>query len=638
MKKPSWYCFILAIFLYGLGWVTGANAVTPQIAAGRYHMAMVRSDGTLWTWGYNVNGELGDGTTTNKSSPIQVGTDTNWTAVSAMYHYTVALKSDGTLWAWGYNAVGQLGDGTTTIRKTPVRVGTATNWAKVAAGAVHTVALKSDGTLWTWGDNSSGQLGDGTTTGITSPIQVGAGTNWVAVDAGYDHTVALKSDGTLWAWGSNSYGALGDGTTTIRKSPVQALGGPNWRTITAGDYYTAARRVDGTLWAWGYNSEGQLGDGTSTDRNSPVQVGVDHNWVSAAAGAGSWGSHTAALRSDGTLWTWGDNGSGELGDGTNMSSYFQGQVGSDTDWKAVSVGRGSTIALKSGNDVWAWGYNLYGQVGDGTTTSRNTPQRVKFPFFLSGVVNQFATGQGIPDARVTVKDQNNNVVGIVTTDQAGNFSYQVGDTGYFTVSATKAGYEMKSTPQVVEVTALATVPATIYLAPGAPTHFLTLSQGWNFISTTVQPDITMIDQVLADVAPNIKVVWAYDGETQTWLRYVPGDASSDLSSIDSGRGYWVYSTSSADLVISGSRGSSKVPLSEGWNLVGYNGADGTPVGTGLISLGEKWSILWGWSNGTWSVKDRLSIIGGLTAVVDFKVGRAYWIKINPGQAGDGWAQ
>jgi YD repeat-containing protein len=156
----------------------------------------VKTDGTLWAWGYNGFGELGDGTTTQRVTPVQVGTDTRWASVAAGQWHTVAVKTDGTLWAWGNNSYGQLGDGTTTQRHAPVQVGIDTNWASVAgsvaAGYGHTVATKTDGTLWAWGYNASGQLGNGTTTQRVTPMQVGTDTHWASVAAGFYHTIGLR--------------------------------------------------------------------------------------------------------------------------------------------------------------------------------------------------------------------------------------------------------------------------------------------------------------------------------------------------------------------------------------------------------------------------------------------------------------
>src|SRR6266850_397731 len=197
------HCLVLA---FALALSASVQAVTPQVSAGGLLTVVVKSDGTLWAWGT-------DGATGSSTSPVQIGTATNWTAVATGGNqglaHAVATKSDGTLWAGGNNLHGQLGDGTTTDRASPVQIGTAMNWTAVAAGGSHTVALQSDGTLWAWGNNFYGQLGDGTTTQRTSPVQIGTATNWTAVSAGGSqgvaHTVALKSDGTLWAWGNNFF-------------------------------------------------------------------------------------------------------------------------------------------------------------------------------------------------------------------------------------------------------------------------------------------------------------------------------------------------------------------------------------------------------------------------------------------------
>jgi|GEM_PF-921742 len=279
---------------------TGTDTDWSAISAGYYYTLALKRDGTLWSWGYNEYGQLGDGTTNDRyNNPARIGSDTDWAAISTGYYHSLALKSDGSLWAWGRNVSGQLGDGTTTNKSSPTRVGADTDWAYISAGGWgHSLAIKSDGTLWAWGCNDSGQLGDGTTTSKTSPVKIGTDTDWVAVSGGYYYSLALKSDGTLWAWGYNQSGQLGNGTTNPTPTPVRIGTDTNWAVIEAGGDHSLAIKSDGTLWAWGNNGTGKLGDGTKVDKSSPVRIGTDTNWVSVAAE----GSHSLGIRSDGTLW------------------------------------------------------------------------------------------------------------------------------------------------------------------------------------------------------------------------------------------------------------------------------------------------------------------------------------------------
>jgi alpha-tubulin suppressor-like RCC1 family protein len=205
-------------------------------------------------------------------------------AVSSKSSYVLALKADGSLWAWGTNTSGRLGDGTTTTRRTPVQVGTDRDWvAASASSGGHSVALKADGSLWAWGGNPAGQLGlgDGTTTNRLSPVRVGTDKDWTAVMAGGSNTLALKRNGTLWAWGSTTDGQLGIGSFSgNRDTPTLVLGGAtNWAAMTASVWHTMAVRSDGSLWAWGRGQAGQLGYGDTDSKGTPTRVGKDSNWA-----------------------------------------------------------------------------------------------------------------------------------------------------------------------------------------------------------------------------------------------------------------------------------------------------------------------------------------------------------------------
>jgi alpha-tubulin suppressor-like RCC1 family protein len=244
---------------------------------------------------------------------VQVGSENNWASASAGNSFTVALKKNGTLWSWGINNLGQLGDNTVIMKSSPVQVfGSATDWASVSAGNTHAMALKTNGTLWGWGDNGNGKLGDGTTTERHFPVPVSSppANNYASVSAGNTFTVALKGDGTLWAWGANSSGQLGIGTTPLEVFTPTSVTGINWSSVSAGASYTIALKTNGTLSAWGNNTNGQLGVGDNSARSTPTLL-PGSNWAFVSAGSG----HTIAVQNGGTLWAWGDNFFGQLGNG-----------------------------------------------------------------------------------------------------------------------------------------------------------------------------------------------------------------------------------------------------------------------------------------------------------------------------------
>ena len=334
----------------------GAN--WKQVSSSRYDTRAIKTDGTLWSWGNNSNGQLGDNTTTRKPTPVPIfAGGTNWKQVASVLERVAAIKTDGTLWVWGYNNRGQLGDNTTTQRLTPVTTfAGGTNWKQVACGGYHTAAIKTDGTLWTWGGNSYAQLGDNTTANKTTPVTTFAGgTNWKQVSCGREHTAAIKTDGTLWTWGSGNAAALGDNTGANRSTPVTTFaGGTNWKQVSCANRgrNTAAIKTDGTLWVWGPNGiGGQLGDNTTTQRNTPVTTfagGI--NWKQVAVGY----AYITAIKTDGTLWIWGNNYNGRLGINaidtdhrfTPVTTFAGG-----TNWKQVSGGYTYVSAIRTSDDL-----------------------------------------------------------------------------------------------------------------------------------------------------------------------------------------------------------------------------------------------------------------------------------------------
>ena len=325
-----------------------------------------------WGWGYNAYGQVGDGTTAFRPTPVQVSGLSGVIALSAGGDHSLGVKSDGSVWAWGSNGSGQLGDGTTTDRLTPVRVSGLSGVVAVAAGANHSLALKSDGSVWAWGYNVYGQLGDGTTISRTTPVQVNGLSGIVALGAGGDHSLGVKSDGSVWAWGYNLLGQLGDGTTTDRLTPVRVSGLSGVVAVAAGANHSLALKSDGSVWAWGSNGWGQLGV-TGTDRPTPVQV----SGLSGVVAVDADSVNSLALKSDGSVWAWGSNLYGQLGDGSTTSSRSMPvQVSGLSGAVAVSAGYYHSLALKSDGTLWAWGDNDTGQLGDGGSVSRSRPVRV----------------------------------------------------------------------------------------------------------------------------------------------------------------------------------------------------------------------------------------------------------------------
>jgi len=360
----------------------------------------------LWTWGNNASyGGLGDNTVINKSSPAQtIAGGINWKSVVCGDNHTAAIKTDGTLWIWGSNTQGQLGDNSLVNKSSPVQTitGGNTDWQQVACAYEHTAAIKTDGTLWSWGSNVVGNLGDNTVTKKSSPVQtIAGGTNWKLVDGGRFNTFAIKTDGTLWSWGQDQYGQLGDNTRVNKSSPVQTIaGGTNWKSVNSGGWHTAAIKTDGTLWTWGYNERGTLGDNTVDNKSSPVQtIAGGTNWKSVSCGL----LHTAAIKTDGTLWSWGHNIYGQLGDNSIVfkSSPVQTITGG-TNWKQVACGSYHTSAIKTDGTLWSWGYNVAGGLGDNTTTNKSSPVQT-----IAGGTNwKLVAGGTIHTAAISINNIN----------------------------------------------------------------------------------------------------------------------------------------------------------------------------------------------------------------------------------------
>jgi alpha-tubulin suppressor-like RCC1 family protein len=343
--------------------------------------------GQLWNWGTGSNGALGQNNTISRSSPVQVGSSTDWTYSAMSDSASLAINSLGQLWSWGRNSDGQLGQGNIINLSSPTQVGALTNWKKIFSDKRVCCAIKTDGTLWTWGMNAQGQLGDGTTTSRSSPVQIGSSTNWVTASTGGQNggTFAINSLGELWALGGyNGFGQLAQNDTTNRSSPVQ-IAGTDWKNVFVGSSTGHAIKTNGTMWGWGRGASGVIGNNSTNSLSSPVQIGALTDWSNVRKASNY---STAAVRTNGTLWAWGDNGAGSLGQNDTINRSSPVQVGALTTWvKVTNAGTYGCLARKTDGTLWSWGSNYGGSLGIGDTYNRSSP--VQIGSLTTWVINGF---------------------------------------------------------------------------------------------------------------------------------------------------------------------------------------------------------------------------------------------------------
>lgn len=338
-----------------------------KIVAGNQYYLSISQDGSLWGWGENSNSQLGDGTTTDRTTPMQINTG-SWRSVTAGTTHSLGIKQDGTLWAWGSDSGGKLGNGASGSSTFPMQIGTATDWKEVYAGEVATIAIKNDGTLWGWGLNTNYFLGNGQAVTYISqvPVQIGTATDWNTMSAKGWSCLAIKNNGQLWGWGENSLGQLGNGDNIDVQTPVQIGTATNWRNITNNERLTFGIKTDGTLWGWGT----QTGSAGSTYLGinaiyAPLQIGTASNWLTVSVKPVSFYDYVLLLKTDHTLWAWGSDTYEQLGNGTLDSNYtVPTQIGTETDWKSAIAGTGASFAVKQNGTFWAWGATPL--VGSGT--------------------------------------------------------------------------------------------------------------------------------------------------------------------------------------------------------------------------------------------------------------------------------
>lgn len=382
-KKYLANCLLVCNIVFAMNVTAQLKQETKKIiAASRDEFFTIR-DGYVFGWGSSTS-LIGNSDVYGSKTPIQIGNNNQWQSiVCGKTGFTLAIRTDGTLWGWGKNKGGEyagsgyLGLGTTENQPVPLQVGTEKTWVSLSSGVYHTIALKADGTIWAWGFNDKGQLGNSGTNDKSRPTQVGKENNWASIFTEGYTSFGIKTDGSLWGWGDNAVSQLGipGNTQTAQPVPVQIGADKDWKYGNGGLSHCLAIKQDGSLWAWGYNWEGELGNGLrSTDNTQPIRVGNDKDWSGIAGGD----DFSIAIKLDGSMWSWGKNDRGQLGIGNNNDQLIPVKVGKSKKWTAASSGSGGCIAVQSDGSVWVWGVNSLGQLGIGNRIDQNSPVQLNF--------------------------------------------------------------------------------------------------------------------------------------------------------------------------------------------------------------------------------------------------------------------
>jgi alpha-tubulin suppressor-like RCC1 family protein len=339
------------------------------VAAGGGHALALADDGTVWAWGFNDQGQLGDGTLQYSTAPVQVQGLPEIKAISAGYTSSMALGRDGTVWTWGSNQSGELGDGTATSHPRPSKISTLDQINAIAMGAGTAMALRTDGTVWLWGLNHDGAI-HASHANVLTPVQMSGVDGVAGIGLGQSCLFVFTYDCALWGWGRNTFGQLGNGTTAPQSKPLRA----NLSACLTGlavSNHAVALSSTGELWTWGYNREGQLGNNTLDITATPSLLTGPGNIVATACD-----QHTLALLADGSVWAWGKNDYGQLGDGSTENRPHPQPVAGLRTVTSIAAGAMFSLAVKADGSVWAWGRNNYGQLGDGSMDNRPSPVQV----------------------------------------------------------------------------------------------------------------------------------------------------------------------------------------------------------------------------------------------------------------------
>ncbi|AZA77199.1 T9SS C-terminal target domain-containing protein [Chryseobacterium sp. G0186] len=603
-----------------------------SLSAGSVHSVGIKADGTLWAWGSNSDGQLGDRTTVDRKVPIQIGTSNNWQSVSAAGRQTFAIKTDGTLWGWGYNYDGQVGDGTKVNRLSPVQIGTATNWKSISAGINHMMAIKTDGTLWGWGYNVFGQLGNGANTNTVAPAQIGTATNWQSVTQGTVHTLAIKTNGTLWAWGYNGDKQLGDGTNTSKNTPQQIGTATNWKSVDAGYSHSVALKTDGTLWAWGQNQFGQIGDGTTSERSTPTKIGTATNWLNIAAES----NFTYATKTGGTLWSWGNNGYGQLGNGTSgaVDVVSPAQIGSSSDNMMMYTGGSHVLVKNIDGFLKVCGRNDFGQLGDDTKIQKNTfaytgcPSNCVSPtqFSTSNITAATATlnwaaSTSAPNGGYLYIYSTNPIVGGIdgtTTSTAANLTNLLPNTTYYWWVASHCGSSQSNWMQ----------GGSFKTLPAATTGCWKSVRNGDFHSIGLKTDGTLWawgrndTGQLGDGTTNSKDTPVQIGTSNNWSKIIAGDSFS--AGLKTDGTLWAWGSNLDGQLGDGTTINRMIPAQIGTATDWVSIASGDDYILAIKSNGT----LWGWGRNDWG---QLGDGTTINKTVPTQIGTATdWKMVAPG--------
>jgi alpha-tubulin suppressor-like RCC1 family protein/uncharacterized protein YjdB len=345
------------------------------VSAGDLHSCGLATDGSAWCWGGDQADQLGDSTATNSSSPVATKGGLKFAALSSGYAHNCALTASSIAYCWGDNASGELGDGTTSHRRLPVAVGGGLTFSSVSSGQDHSCGLTAAGAAWCWGNNFSGQLGNGSTANSSAPVPVGGGIAFATISAGFQNTCGVAKNGAAWCWGDNTRGQLGNGTLASSATPVLVTSGTAFVSVSSGFQHACGVTAAGAAFCWGSNDQGQLGTGDT--QSHPLPVAVSGGISFATVGAG--GLYTCGLAASGAAFCWGDNIWGELGSGvTSPLSTVPAVVVGGLAFRTLSTGNYHACAMAGGNVAYCWGDNGEGQLGNGTTNLSPAPVKVVY--------------------------------------------------------------------------------------------------------------------------------------------------------------------------------------------------------------------------------------------------------------------